>query len=226
MGFPTDEHGLNEYRPWQATTLTTPGAVLLTVKDVESQTGVEVGFTLILDADHSYLHINPWLQNNTAQAHTMQYWLNAMIALDNNSTSGQTEFLVPASAVVIHSTGDGQLPGEHGVMSGWCITAVLSTCMKTGMNGLAFSRQTWTLAIPAFMITTGVTACCASSIRRLSLGTSSLAPVRCRPVYGRTTTANMWKCGAVASPQTSGPTPPSPPESGASGQNGGIRSAA
>ncbi len=115
--FPTDEHGLNEYRPWQATTLTTPGAVLLTVKDVESQTGVEVGFTLILDADHSYLHINPWLQNNTAQAHTMQYWLNAMIALDNNSTSGQTEFLVPASAVVIHSTGDGQLPGEHGVMS-------------------------------------------------------------------------------------------------------------
>ncbi|MFO7680174.1 MAG: DUF5107 domain-containing protein [Chloroflexota bacterium] len=115
--FPTDEHGLNEYRPWQSMITSTANSVSLTVSDVESQTGVEVGFTLTLDADHSYLTIHPWLQNDTPQTHNIQYWLNAMIALDNNTSTGQTEFLVPAETVIIHSTGDEQLPGEHGVMS-------------------------------------------------------------------------------------------------------------
>lgn len=44
--FPTDEHGLNEYRPWQYTTQTLSNTATITVSDVEDKTGLEVGVTL------------------------------------------------------------------------------------------------------------------------------------------------------------------------------------
>ncbi len=115
--FPTDEHGLNEYRPWSYNVETTADSVAITLSDVEDQTGMEVGVTLSLDADHAYITIAPWVQNETLNSHDYQYWFNAMIALDNNHVSNQTEFIVPASEVVIHSEGDPDLPGEHAVIS-------------------------------------------------------------------------------------------------------------
>jgi hypothetical protein len=115
--FPTDEHGLNEYRPWVAQTAVSPQAVSLTLSDLESRTGMRVGVTLTLDAAHSYLTIKPWVENETAVSHSYQYWLNAMIALDGNQAGDGVEFILPASEIVIHSTGDPGLPGEHGVVS-------------------------------------------------------------------------------------------------------------
>ncbi|MBK7918792.1 MAG: DUF5107 domain-containing protein [Chloroflexi bacterium] len=115
--FPTDEHGLNEYRPWVAETAVTTDTAAITLSDLEDQTGMTVGVTLTLDADHSYLTIEPWVENQTASAHTYQYWLNAMIALDNNQATDAVEFILPANEIVIHSTGDPQIPGEHSVIS-------------------------------------------------------------------------------------------------------------
>lgn len=43
--FPTDEHGLNEYRPWQYATQTLSNTVTITVSDVEDKTGMEAGVT-------------------------------------------------------------------------------------------------------------------------------------------------------------------------------------
>ncbi|NHZ72004.1 MAG: DUF5107 domain-containing protein, partial [Aquificales bacterium] len=94
--FPTDEHGLNEYRPWRAVAVVIADTAVITVSDIESQTGMEVGYTLTLDAEHSYLTITPWVENNTSETHAYQYWLNAMIAIDNNNATGQTEFIIPA----------------------------------------------------------------------------------------------------------------------------------
>ena len=116
--FPTDEHGLNEYRPWLAATAVTTTTAAITLSDVEDQTGMTVGITLTLDADHSYLTLQPWVANNTADAHNYQYWLNAMLALDDNHAADGTEFILPANEIVIHSTGDPQIPGEHSVI-GW-----------------------------------------------------------------------------------------------------------
>lgn len=116
--FPTSEHGLNEYRPWAATTGTTPYGLSVTVSDVDSRTGMEVGATISLDAGHSWITIQPWARNGTAEAHSYQLWLNAMLALNGNGMSGQTRFIVPASEVIVHSTGDGGAPGSGAVM-GW-----------------------------------------------------------------------------------------------------------
>ncbi|MBK8985672.1 MAG: DUF5107 domain-containing protein [Chloroflexi bacterium] len=115
--FPTDEHGLNEYRPWLAQTAVFSQTVTITVSDVEDQTGMTVGVTLALDADHSYLTLQPWVVNNTANAHSYQYWLNAMIAPDDNHATDAIEFVLPTAEIVIHSTGDPQIPGEHSLIS-------------------------------------------------------------------------------------------------------------
>jgi hypothetical protein len=62
-----------------------------------------VGVTITLDADHSYMTLAPFVVNNTAVSHNYQYWLNTMIALGDNTTSDQTEFIVPAAQVQVHS---------------------------------------------------------------------------------------------------------------------------
>ncbi len=115
--FPTDEHGLNEFRPWNYTLTQTAVSATIILSDTEDQTGMLVGVTLSLDRDHAYMTIEPWVENNTAVSHDFQYWLNAMIAMNDNHSASQTEFIVPADQVIIHSTGDGDLPGEHGVIS-------------------------------------------------------------------------------------------------------------
>jgi len=116
--FPLNEHGLNEYRPWQVSTGETPYGLSVTVSDVESRTGMEVGATISLDAGHAWITLQPWARNGTAEAKPYQLWLNGMLALDNNRMSGQTRFVVPASEVLVHSTGDGGAPGSGATM-GW-----------------------------------------------------------------------------------------------------------
>ncbi len=116
--FPASEHGLNEYRPWTATTGTTPYGLAVTVSDVDSRTGMEVGATISLDAGHTWITMQPYARNGTAEPHPYQLWLNAMLALSGNTMSGQTRFIIPAAEVVVHSTGDGGAPGSGATM-GW-----------------------------------------------------------------------------------------------------------
>jgi hypothetical protein len=113
--FPVEEHGLNEWRPWSYSTGTTAYGVSLTVSNIEDRTGMEVGATLSLDAGHAYLVIQPWARNNTAEAHRYQFWLNAMLALNNNAISPQTQLIVPASEVLTHSSGDAGVPGGSNI---------------------------------------------------------------------------------------------------------------
>ncbi len=115
--FPVEEHGLNEWRPWDYSISHTANGLSITVSNVEDRTGMEVGATISLDADHAYVTIQPWARNNTTEAHDYQLWLNAMLTLGNNSVSGQTQFVIPASQVTVHSTGDERLPGPMGIMN-------------------------------------------------------------------------------------------------------------
>lgn len=115
--FPVEEHGLNEWRPWSYHIGSTAYGSSITVSNVEDRTGMEVGATISLDSGHAYLVIQPWVKNNTGEAHAYQLWLNAMLSINNNTVSSQTQLIVPASEVVIHSTGDGGVPGSGSSMS-------------------------------------------------------------------------------------------------------------
>ena len=111
--FPVEDHGLNEWRPWSYS----KDSNSVTVSNVEDHTGMEVGATISLSANDAIMTIQPWVRNNTGSAQQYQLWLNAMLALSNNSVSAQTQFILPANEVVVHSTGDGGLPDSGGTIS-------------------------------------------------------------------------------------------------------------
>jgi serine/threonine protein phosphatase PrpC len=115
--FPVEEHGLNEWRSWNYSREYTANGLSITVSNVEDRTGMEIGVSISLDADHSYVTIQPWARNDTSQAHDYQLWLNAMLTLGSNSVGGHTQFIIPAGQVTVHSSGDGELPGPGDAMN-------------------------------------------------------------------------------------------------------------
>ncbi len=115
--FPVEEHGLNEWRPWSYTIGRLDNDISITVSDIEDRTGMSVGATIALDADHSYVTITPWVKNVTKTEQSYQYWLNAMLALGDNHISAGTRIVLPADQVVVHSTGDESLPAAYQTMS-------------------------------------------------------------------------------------------------------------
>lgn len=109
--FPTNEHGLNEYRPWQYELL--GGGVR--VWDVDDRSGLRVEVTIQLEPDTNRLSISPRVSNPTERAQSYQFWSNAMLTLsDSNAPSADLTFVLPAQSVVLHSTGDGTLPEPGG----------------------------------------------------------------------------------------------------------------
>lgn len=113
--FPTEEHGLNEYRPWQYELLRNG----VRVWDTDDRTGMTVEVTIQVDGEHSYFTLTPRITNGTSEPQSYQFWINAMLALsDANAPSPDLIFILPDDAVTVHSTGDGGLPGPGGQM-GW-----------------------------------------------------------------------------------------------------------
>ncbi len=112
--FPTEEHGLIEYRPWEYR-LMRDGVYL---RGVDERTGLVAEVTVRLERDTSRVVISPRISNPTAEARRFQFWANGMLALsDVNAPSADLTFVLPASEVIVHSTGDGSLPGPGGRMA-------------------------------------------------------------------------------------------------------------
>ena len=111
--FPLTDHGLVEYQPWQYTI----GDGSVTVSSIDQRSGMEVGATISLPLGQAYLIIQPWARNNTNDPHQYQLWLNAMLTLGGNSVSPQTQFIVPANQVIVHSAGFGGAPSPGASMA-------------------------------------------------------------------------------------------------------------
>ena len=110
--FPTNEHGLNEWRPWQYQLLSGEGWRGVRVWDVEDRTGMTVEVTLKLFAGQSALIVAPRITNTTSEPHPFQFWINAMLTLSGrNAPSSALHFWVPTEQMIVHSTGDATLPG-------------------------------------------------------------------------------------------------------------------
>jgi len=138
FAFPVEEHGLNEWRPWTYSISATGSTASVTVSDVEDRTRMTVGATISLDAAHDYVIIEPWVKNDTESAQKFQYWINAMVTLGDNRVSGRTRLVFPADQVIVHSTGDGSLPGAWQPMT-WPIYGGRDLSLyKTWQNYLGF----------------------------------------------------------------------------------------
>ncbi len=116
--FPTDEHGLNEYRPWQYRLLGGEGWRGVRVWDQDDRTGMEVAVTLRLYEGRSDLAIVPQITNSTGESQVFQFWMNAMLTLSGGQgPSSDLTFWVPTETMMVHSTGDGSLPGPRSLVS-------------------------------------------------------------------------------------------------------------
>jgi len=117
--FPTEEHGLNEYRPWQYERLWNG----VRVWDSDDRTGLTIEVTIRLDGLHSYFTVTPRISNPTDQPQLYQFWINGMLTLSEaNRPSSDLVFILPDDAVTVHSTDDSGLPGPGGTMS-WPVYA-------------------------------------------------------------------------------------------------------
>lgn len=113
--FPEEEHGLNEYRPWQYRLLGNG----VQVWDTDDRTGLRVQVTIQLDGAHSAFTLAPHISNPTDEPAAYQFWLNAMLTLsDANTPSPGLTFILPDDAVTVHSTADASLP-DPGAQMTW-----------------------------------------------------------------------------------------------------------
>lgn len=121
--FPTEEHGLNEYRPWQYELLGNGRVNGVRVWDVEDHTGMIIEVMILLDSEHSSFTVVPRITNPTAEAQRYQFWVNAMLTLsEGNRPSSELRFVLPDDAVTVHATGDGSLP-DPGAQMSWPVYA-------------------------------------------------------------------------------------------------------
>ncbi len=121
--FPVNEHGLNEYRSWQYEFLSGESWRGVRVWDTDDRTGMTIAVTLRLHASSSALTIAPRITNPTDQPHPLQFWINAMLTLSGGNTpSSALRFWVPTETMMVHSTGDGSLPGPRGIIN-WPVHA-------------------------------------------------------------------------------------------------------
>jgi len=111
--FPTEEHGLNEYRPWQHQLLGNG----VRVWDSEDRTGMTIEVTIRLEGNSNAFSVMPRIVNPTAETQPYQFWANAMLTLsDANRPSRGLTFVLPDDRVTVHATADESLPGPGQAM--------------------------------------------------------------------------------------------------------------
>lgn len=115
---PTDEHGLMEYLPWDATTRREGnGGATVIVSATDRLTGMKVTVEINLSPEESAYSLSPRMENKTGSQQRGQLWANAMLAPGGtNQLSPNTRFMVPTNQMVVHSTGDTSLPQAHQVI--------------------------------------------------------------------------------------------------------------
>ncbi len=116
--FPVEEHGLDEYRPWEYELLGGEDWRGIHLWDRDDRTGLTLDLYLALHAGESAFTVRPRITNPTESAQPLQFWINAMLTLSNaNIPSPSLTFWVPTEAMIIHSTGDPTLPGPRSIIA-------------------------------------------------------------------------------------------------------------
>ena len=116
---PTEEHGLMEYLPWDATTQRdSGGGASVTVSATDRLTGMKVSVTIGMSPEEAAYTVAPRMENLTGTPQHGQLWSNAMLAPggSNHALAG-TRFIVPTYQMIVHSTNDPGVPSTHGVIS-------------------------------------------------------------------------------------------------------------
>ncbi len=116
---PVDEHGYLTAEPWEVTPLQRDdGGITVRIGTVERTRNMAARVDVTLLPGEAALRITTHLENPNDVPISYQYWMNAILSPGAAGIGPDLRMVVPTEQVVVHSTGDDGLPGEHGVM-GW-----------------------------------------------------------------------------------------------------------
>jgi hypothetical protein len=108
---PTEEHGYLENLPWELSLSEQGGGMLTRVSTTEQQTGMRAAGEVLLPREQGAFDITMSVSNETAAAHPLQMWTNAMLAPGAaNHISPGAALVVPTERMIIHATEDSGLP--------------------------------------------------------------------------------------------------------------------
>lgn len=112
-GFPVEEHGYEWGTSWGFDHVTQAnGGVMVTVFTRGGPQSPYAVVDVILPPDTAYFVIQPHIINPQGAPFRFKWWANAMLAPGAANTPGpELRFILPASEVTVHSTGDPSLPG-------------------------------------------------------------------------------------------------------------------
>ncbi len=111
---PVEEHGYVSAEPWEAEAHRAgDGSATVRLACTERTRNIRAEVAVTLAPGEARFSVTTTLRNLNAEPRQYQYWLNAMLSPGVGSLSPSTRFLLPASEVVVHSTGDSSLGGPH-----------------------------------------------------------------------------------------------------------------
>jgi len=120
-GFPTDEHGYEWGVPWHYRVVTSTAGVTVTLRDSQTLTRPYVSIAVHLPVDQALLFVRPQIVNPGVTKDKIdvgvKYWTNAMLAPGGaNAPAADLRFVFPSEQVIVHSTGDADLPAAGELM--------------------------------------------------------------------------------------------------------------
>jgi len=114
--FPTDEHGYEWGTPWEYSVGYKKGGITLSLRDTETdRLRVKVDISLL--PGRAYFTLKPHIENPTSIEAWYQFWSNTLLTLGSKTVSPETRFIYPTSQVIVHGSGDSNLPQAGETMS-------------------------------------------------------------------------------------------------------------
>ncbi len=108
---PVNEHGYEWGTPWQYAVTQNASGATITLSDSQLINRVRAQIQVTLPAHAAYVVVHPRVENPTASATRLQFWINAQLTLGaSKNVSPNTEFILPTQSVFIHSSGDQFIP--------------------------------------------------------------------------------------------------------------------
>lgn len=111
---PVNEHGYEWGTPWQTSISQDVSGATLTLVDSLANDRVRAKIQVTLPAHAAYIIVHPRIENPTATSTKIQFWINSQMTLGaSKNVSPNTEFVLPANSVWVHSTGDQFIPARQ-----------------------------------------------------------------------------------------------------------------
>jgi hypothetical protein len=114
---PVHEHGYEWGLPWTYHVEHQPEQLSIVLQDSAAGDRLQTQVRVTLPTECACFAIEPSLTNPTSEPQACQFWLNGMLTLGSASVSPNTEFVFPTERMIVHSSGDGTLPGAHQTMA-------------------------------------------------------------------------------------------------------------